>query len=291
MKTLKTILYKRIQILAILSVIALLVSQILGRVWWFAELFSHFVAWYTLIFILAAILATSWRKRAIWAICAMGLGVWLAMPFQAALNTAPTHKLLWYNVNLDNPNPDAETQTILAQSPDVVALAEIDTADIRWKSLQQHYPHGCTHAEDSPFALVVWARKPLADCQIHLIDDIAWIRAQLPDKTIIYAIHPPPPITQALAATRQKYLTEIATKIAQETVPVIVVGDFNATPFSPLFRDFMDESQTATAMRHFGPTWKIFGLPIDHVLTRQTLAQTHLLSWGNSDHRAILVSW
>ena len=65
MNKINLFLVKRIQFLAMISLFALILGQVLGQWWWFAELFSHFVLWYAVIFVLATIWAQSWRKRLI----------------------------------------------------------------------------------------------------------------------------------------------------------------------------------------------------------------------------------
>ncbi len=291
MNKINLFLIKRIQFLAMISLFALILGQVLGQWWWFAELFSHFVPWYAIIFVLATIWAQSWRKRLIWGLCALGLMIWLWLPWQIAVSKINQYNLLWYNVNLDNPNPEAETTQILQAQPDVLALAEIDLNDARWQDLQTHYPHGCIHQEDSPFALAVWAREPLRDCRVNFVDGVAWIRAELADNTAIYALHPPPPISGNLASIQKKYLIELAKQIQNESEKVVVVGDLNATPFSPVFRQFVSDANVVSQMPNYMPTWRLFGLHIDHVLTRNVLAQTYALQWGDSDHRAVMATW
>lgn len=84
-------------------------------------------------------------------------------------------------------------------------------------------------------------------------------------------------------------MRHVAAQIAREN-SVLVLGDLNASPFSPVFRDFTPTARLHNAMTNITPTWFLFGLHIDHVLHRQTgNVQTTALPWGESDHRAILV--
>ena len=99
-----------------------------------------------------------------------------------------------------------------------------------------------------------------------------------------------PPINAELAQTRLNYLHQAAAQIAREN-SVLVLGDLNTTPFSPVFRNFTTSAQLQNAMTNITPTWFLFGLHIDHVLHRQAgNVQTTALPWGESDHRAILVT-
>ena len=286
-----TFITRRIQALALISLIGATLGA-LGNYHWIAELFSHFWAWYGAFFTLAILFARSHRQRLAWLIPTLFSAYWLFTPLPITINISAqqTHRTLWYNVNLDNPNPAAEITLIQQHSPNLIALAEINLDDTRWQPLQQAYPHGCQHQESSPFALALWSKTPLQSCHISYINDLPLIRAQLPNGTAIYALHPPPPINAELAQTRLNYLHQAAAQIAREH-SVLVLGDLNTTPFSPVFRDFTASAQLQNAMTNITPTWFLFGLHIDHVLHRHAgNVQTTALPWGESDHRAILVT-
>ena len=219
----------RLHILALLALAAVIAGQF-GSLFWPAELFSHFLPHYAAIFILAAI----WPRpkwRTLWLVCAAASLLWLAQPF--TLPDAPSGgtRLVWYNVHLDNPG---------------------------WQSLRQAYPHGCQHREHSPFALALWSKQPLAACEVHMIGDYPYIRAQTADGTALYALHPPPPISSELAGARQHYLAETA---------------------------------RAPATRYFTPTWKPFFLNIDHALAKGLNVSARTLPWQHSDHRPLLVEY
>jgi endonuclease/exonuclease/phosphatase (EEP) superfamily protein YafD len=64
--------------------------------------------------------------------------------------------------------------------------------------------------------------------------------------------------------------------------PVVVMGDFNATPWSMPFRDFLSESKLMNTRQGFGilPSWPCdmlaLRIPIDHILVDEKLAASHL---------------
>ena len=278
----------RLHILALLALAAVIAGQF-GSLFWPAELFSHFLPHYAAIFILAAI----WPRpkwRALWLVCAAASLLWLAQPF--ALPDAPSGgtRLVWYNVHLDNPAAEAESAALLAEQADLLALGEINLDNPGWQSLRQAYPHGCQHREHSPFALALWSKQPLAACEVRMIGDYPYIRAQTADGTTLYALHPPPPISSELAGARQHYLAETARALAAEPC-ALAVGDFNSSPFSPLFARFLQESGSRPATRYFTPTWKPFFLNIDHALAKGLNVSARTLPWQHSDHRPLLVEY
>lgn len=285
--TLRHFISRRLQGLAILSLSVLILSQIVPH--WFAELFSHFLPHYTLIWLLAAMCivhASRW--------------IWLGLSFVSFvfLIWQPTHTqpenarmLLWYNVNLNNPAAADESTFILAQQADIIALAEIDLHDKGWQTLRTTYPYGCQHQEDSPFALVLWSKTPLQHCTVAFAGqpemNFAYIQAQWHD-TSLFALHPPPPINAEMAAARQAYLQQTAEKMAQQQ-RVVAIGDLNSSPFSPIFRAFTQQADLHSHLPFYTPTWRPFALNIDHVLSRNTPLRAQVLPFQHSDHRAITI--
>lgn len=282
---------QRLENLSYLAIIALLLGQ-LGKWNWFLELFSHFVSYYAVILMLAAVVVQKKPQRYIFAVLSGLLLIWLLQPislFQAASSKTAQHSLIWYNVQINNPNPQREIDLILKKQPEILALAEINGEDMRWQPLCQAYPYGCGHREQSPFALELLSQSELAQCEVFSQDEIPYIRAQLIDGTAIYALHPPPPIDKELAKIRSDYLKAVHKKIAQEQA-VLVVGDLNVTPFSPIYRQFASNLQAT--LPYYAATWIPFGLHLDHVLQRHiSMIEVEVLARSESDHRALWVKW
>ena len=292
--TLRPWLARRLTLLSWLVLAAFALSQIIT--FWFVELFSHFLPHYTALWAVTAAISVR-RQRWLWAVAALAGGLWLCWPSGSpeVSTAAPPLKVLWYNVNLDNPAAAQESAAILAAAPDVVAMAEIDLDDTGWQTLRQAYPHGCEHRDNSPFALALWSRRPLQSCRIVMVETDAgepfpFIETEL-DGSSLFALHPPPPINAELAAARQAYLQQAARKIAAAKT-VLVMGDLNSSPFSPVFRQFTHSADIRPRTPNYLPTWLPFGLNIDHVLTRGK-SGTHIraLPWMHSDHRALLIEW
>lgn len=292
---------QKLHLLAILSLVGICLG-FLGEWHWFLELFSHFLLYYCIIFGLAMLFVRG-VARWIWATFWVISGTLLVypLPFLPNVNSEedgqikPHWRLLWYNVHLDNPNPALEVQFIQQYQPDILAIAEMDFSEPEWQTLKKTYPYGCQHEEDSPFSLLIWSKYKLQTCQVALVEGVPFIRAILPDNTVVYAMHPPPPITRDLARIRQTYLQMTAQSISQE-INVLAVGDFNTSPFSPIFHEFRNQADLSVSDKRplFMPTWKTFGLNIDHALYRSQTANeinVQALPWQFSDHRALLVEW
>lgn len=288
---------KRLIFYGWLVLLIIIASQLLAVYWWVAELFSHF-SFFAAVLLLFVALLIRHRSRYVFVLFSLPLIVWGLLPlsywFSPTLSK-PTEKLLLYNVKINNPKPTAEIDRIKASKAEILILIE---AGGQWQSALQSlntaYPHGCGHEEDSPFALHVLAKKPLKSCQISYLDGLPYARLETLKQRVIYALHPPPPITAELADQRQHYLSEAGKNIRHETYPTLVVGDFNHTAFSPLFRQFLQQADLLPLTYRALPTWKPFFLPLDHALGRNLAKQSvqvKPLQWQYSDHRPLLLQW
>ena len=86
-----------------------------------------------------------------------------------------------------------------------------------------------------------------------------------------------PPDSAATAEARDSLFAELATLVAAETTPVIVIGDFNATPWSSAFRTFEGDTGLVNSQRGYGlsATWPtslpITLVPLDHMMHSDSL--------------------
>lgn len=111
------------------------------------------------------------------------------------------------------------------------------------------------------------------------------------DDPWLVVLHPRAPVGPAKLAARDHYLAEIAALITRLEGPVIVAGDFNATPYTPAFRALLKLTRTttftafpATFPAALGP----LGIPIDHVLVGGIrIADLQALPPIGSDHRPL----
>ncbi len=284
----KTYLARRLQTLAWLTLAVLLIGQ-LGALHWTAELFSHFVPHYAAVFALAALCLHN-RWRYLWAAWALALTAWTLWPPVLEPPERAATRVIWYNVNLDNSDAAGESARLIAENADLIALAEIQLRAPGWQPLRQHYPHGCVHEENSPFALAVFARAPLAACEVRFIEDYPYIRATLADGRTLYAAHPPPPINADLARARIAYLRHLADRLAAEN-STLLVGDLNSSPYSPHYRALLHDADLRATTRNILPTWLPLGLNLDHALVRHGRAHSKALPWHTSDHRPLHIQW
>ena len=98
---------------------------------------------------------------------------------------------------------------------------------------------------------------------------------------------------------RNKHLRLLSERVREERteepdVPVVVIGDLNLTPWSPVFHDFRDDAQLISAPHGLTPTWYRyrlfpFGLVLDHIMMSKDLVSCayHVSEDVGSDHRFV----
>ncbi|HSG65741.1 MAG TPA: endonuclease/exonuclease/phosphatase family protein, partial [Gammaproteobacteria bacterium] len=81
--------------------------------------------------------------------------------------------------------------------------------------------------------------------------------------------------TPRLAAERNAQLERLLPLVDVAAGPVVVTGDFNATPYSPYLRDWLERTRLEDPRRGrgIGITWPtmlpLLGIPIDHCLVSE----------------------
>jgi endonuclease/exonuclease/phosphatase (EEP) superfamily protein YafD len=110
-------------------------------------------------------------------------------------------------------------------------------------------------------------------------------------------VHPSAPISAENAAERNLQFSDITAYAQQSSVPVVVLGDFNSTPFTPYFQDLLNYGELHDARLGFGfiNTWHahnfLFQIPIDHALLRGPweVLDFYTATGLDADHLPIIV--
>lgn len=300
----------------IAAAIAMLLGE-LGRFYWLFELGSHFLVQYLFGFgITAAYFLV--RRRWRWFIVAVMLSivpVWRLATYASfevnAAAAAGSHRLriMTINVHASSNRYDLVRAEIERLDPDIVFLPE--NTD-RWAAglapLRARYPYVVDGQSPSVFSLFLFSRIPLSDAAIIKLpepDGFPAIVARVCPEAAsggrtclrIVGIHPPPPLDGRIAAERDAALQALPALIAgQEAERTVLLGDFNCTPWSPLFRDLLTATGLRDSARGFdvSPTWAShwlpFGIKIDHILVGKAIAVDDHAVGGEvgSDHFPVI---
>ncbi len=114
----------------------------------------------------------------------------------------------------------------------------------------------------------------------------------------IYAIQSPVASNQSDADLRDDYFNEVIRMARQETVPTVVVGDFQSTSWSHAFKALLSEADLVDSLAGYGlqstwpaDRWSLFRLPFDHLVHSEdlTTVDRYLGPAFGVDHRPIVV--
>lgn len=193
--------------------------------------------------------------------------------------TVGTVNLLWNN---DDPGRAVD---ILAQlNLDLLVVQEKST---QWNAhlgpLRQRYPFVVPRSPAFSHDVMVFSRWPIASVA-PFITGGAYLTGMRVDLQIegrplvVLAVHAPSPTSARRTDNRNAFLRRIAAEVQALTEqPVLVIGDFNVTPYAPSFQILTDAglsfaASSGTPLATW-PTWlPLIGLPIDHVLGNHWIA-------------------
>lgn len=217
------------------------------------------------------------------------------------------------NVWTGNQHHDLILDHLRQCEADVFAVLEMSS--IQAKKLEETFskthPHRVLRPSDTGnFGLGFFSKHKIVDQDVFTfnteIESIAITispSGDLPESVRIYATHPLPPMGPTLFEQRNDHLVLLADRVERfrksaPDVPVIVLGDLNLTPWSPIFEDFLDRTQLSRGdfSMNFSPTWYrgrsfALGLVIDHVLldSRFFPLAHNVGPQIGSDHRSVTV--
>ena len=282
---------------------------------WLMDLLANFRVQYALYLVVAALLfflCRNFRWAGVTAVLA-ALNLWIISPYlvpspRSAVvekELGESFRLMNFNVLSSNRRHDDVITYLREKDADFVFLLE---ASPEWepalKKLSDLYPHQKHEIQAGNFGIALLSKTPFQKVEVaEYTPLIASIDALVlvGDKRVrLIGTHPYPPINAKVCRLRNAHMQRLAESIAKETgaTKTIVAGDFNMTPWSPHFVDFLSASQLEDSAKGRGvmPTWYAlplfsFGVPIDHICVSEGI---HIEDRGvgpdlGSDHRAVWV--
>lgn len=276
------------------------------------DLISHFRVQYIVLLIPAFLLAMYARKSHSLLIISLALAIhgytvtMSMLPVSADVSdTTDFVELKVFNSNLLLVNTDYQNQLqyIATIDPDIIAFEEY-THD--WDNLLstalKDYPHRALQPKQDAFGIALYSKFPIVSGGVERFSqnttDVVNVSIDLGDRLVqVIALHPPPPNSGATYSMRNELFKIIAEKTATHYEPLIVMGDFNSTPWTAHFTNMetTGKLRNARAGHGFHPTWPNSKLkmplliPIDHILVNPKIGVAHFESKHviGSDHRSI----
>jgi endonuclease/exonuclease/phosphatase (EEP) superfamily protein YafD len=218
---------------------------------------------------------------------------------EAGPATAPV-KVMTVNVSYRRFSARRFREIVAAAAPDVLLVVEFTPqAEETLADMDKLYPFALKAPAEGPYGLALWSRFPLEHAYTFPLGVVQGIdaRVQLPDGTFtLLGSHLMSPTLPRRFEQRNEQLALLAQRRAEIAGPVIVAGDFNVTPYSPYYSDWLETTGLTDSRygRTLSTSWPavlpILGIPIDHVAVSKefiVLAHRRLPAFG-SDHWGIM---
>jgi len=291
-------------------------APLLGGSIWFMDFFSHFKPQLALCFAVWAAFEFLIRHRghALASLVAATINavpvLLLLVPVSGATGTHAPHpaahiRILQANVLTCNTNTPALLALVRTENPDVVVLQEPDAWWLRQLSpLTNAYPVYATLPRDDNFGAAIYCKSNALSADIFHLDDpetapSTHARIAVNGRVInVVGTHTLAPYTDAMWKGRNAFTQELAKKLRKIQGPLVVSGDFNNTPWSPHFRDFLEASGLHDSSQGHGylPTWPAFSapllrIPLDHCFYSDgvTILSKRMGPDIGSDHRPLII--
>ncbi len=272
-------------------------------------------------------LAANFRYQYLW-IGVLALGalsinrVWKAVPvlavavlvnliavapywFGAIADAAGEDRLEILHLNTRSANPAKENvvEFVRTSDADLVFLAEVtprlagllEAAKLPFERVAGTPP-------STPIGIVALARPGIATGRLTNLGvsevPAVLIQTELEGEVVeILGFHTSSPGEQRRSADRNDQLAAAGALVSERSTPMILVGDFNATPWTPALRRLLDtglvDAQRGRGVDGSWPAgWGPFQIPIDHVLHTTELTST-AFAFGDSvgsDHESLRVT-
>jgi endonuclease/exonuclease/phosphatase (EEP) superfamily protein YafD len=300
------------------AAVALLLSTVvawtLGGRWWVAELVANLPVQHALAFAILLVAAAVLRDRWLLALSVPGLvaNLVITAPILLTLQNgeplppvegASTLDVTFFNTKYFA-DREATIEHLRERRDDVVVLAlamQPWGEDLEAADLGLHVRAGPSPTGGEDLELVALVRDAEAEAIVHRPtndprDAIVELVLELDGQPVhLLAAHPVSPLTAHRAAQRDETLARLAVRATDQDAAVIVVGDLNATPWSPKLRKMLLEAKLVDSQVGFGlqPSWPAdrgrLGIAIDHVLysTELTTVARELGPSFGSDHRMV----
>ena len=270
-----------------ISLSALTLGSLLGRFHWLLDVLSHFHLQYAALLGLCLIVGLLLQAKTLVLLLLPALlaNLVLLAPFflphfasTATAESAPNQTLsvMALNVYRDNRNYNAIVSYLRAEHTDVVMLSEIQPNLMRTlqASLRDLYPHSYDASTPGTYGLAFLSRYPLLEAQSV---PLGGRRRRVIEATLVwqtpvtlFGAHPLPPLGSRWAQRRNDELVTLEALVQQATNPVILLGDFNASPWSFALQQLSKTTALRFANLGLGirSTWFYgpIGAPLDHVL-------------------------
>ena len=265
--------------LAVLAVAA-------ARRWWLFELVSHFPLQLLLAALAVGVAAIALGQPVAGVVALAAelphvycLAKWACLPGPRRSSgeaAGPVVRLATFNLAYPNHNAAVVDRYVADLKPDIMLLQE---AGLDWPGplSGSRLSHACQALKTtgdhlfllSRWPVQAWKKARSASTGTPLI--VAEIEIGGRPVTIVN-FHGASPKTARKARNRNLHFKDLAHRMAEIQGPKIIAGDFNCTPWSPYYRDLIEQLDMVSVAQGRGWSWSwpavlsFLGIPIDHIL-------------------------
>jgi endonuclease/exonuclease/phosphatase (EEP) superfamily protein YafD len=231
--------------------------------------------------------------------------LWISPELRRAPRLMPSDgvpvRVLVLNVHTESSTFEQVRQLIEDIHPDVVGLVEVDDRWLRGVApVVAQFGGRLERPRGDNFGVALYTRAPLAGSIEELGGSlpVAVGSVNIDGASFsIMLIHPLPPVSAAALVAQREELDAVADRAHTLAGPVVIMGDFNATPWSRPYRRFLASSGLCDSRAGFGiqatfpAASVVLRIPIDHLLATCSvgIADRHVERDVGSDHLPIVL--
>lgn len=296
-----------------MALAAVSIASFFGRWVWWLDVIANFRAQYVvgLLILGVALMLTKWRRTGLAVLLVAFVNLIPVLPLYVGSPGeseagAPNMRVMSFNLLSDNESFSDVIEYIETIDPDLVLLHEasrpwevaIGSADLGYQVIRPR-------ADNLIFGTLVLVRGEeiravsygFAQSQPRAVE-LSYRPTGWPEGIEVLSTHPLAPTSEERAALRDAQLEFAAEWADGRGGPIVVVGDFNATPWSWPFRNLVDTAGLENSQTGFGlhPSFPagsnvLLRVPIDHLVhsDRLRVRDRQLGPRLGSDHFPLVV--
>ncbi len=208
------------------------------------------------------------------------------------------------NINKDREDMNLLIRNIKDVNPEVIFLAEVSRNHLRQLSEiidMYRYKVLDQRIEASLIGVALLSKLPIKGCRLFPLSNSgnAVLECEMSfdrKEFLFYGVHFPRHSLKYSFLVRQRKILTLADRLSKRTHSVVVTGDFNATPYSSVFKKFMRISGLVDSNidLDWHPTWPTFfpplWIPIDHLLVSHDIKMIDMMRgpFIGSDHYPLI---
>jgi endonuclease/exonuclease/phosphatase (EEP) superfamily protein YafD len=276
--------------------------------WWPGELCCHWTLHAAVGLALGAIV---WRRqpairRVCLALVAVALVPWVRAGLRphALVPNPPSLSVAWANLDVHNETRSETLAAVAATDADLIGITEVLPPDRAFFEHEGRWPYQAWTDAGGTTACGLLSRRPIVARRAYVWEGRKALEVTLEvggNSLRVMALHLDAPVSPVKWRHRDQEVRDLTESIAGSDLPLLVMGDFNATPATHAWRALVDATGLLPGPGGQPPTWPAWSFPfaawcpgisIDHVLVRRgTLGPAATFRLPGSDHLGVRTTW